>query len=47
MLTGRAPLACSSHCVIYPARGLSALELILRKDAGSQVTGAVRFGIEP
>lgn len=41
MPAGRAPLACSSDCVIYPARKLSALELILRKDESSQVVFVV------
>ncbi|MGO4459356.1 DUF927 domain-containing protein [Streptomyces sp. M-16] len=46
-LTGRAPLAAYSDCVIYPANSLSPLEIIPRAADGSQVPGAFRLGVSP
>ncbi|MER6522572.1 hypothetical protein ABT246_37795 [Streptomyces sp. NPDC001553] len=46
-LTGRAPLAAYSDCVIYPATSTSPLDLIPRTEDGNQVPGAFRLGVAP
>ncbi|MER5809872.1 DUF927 domain-containing protein [Streptomyces sp. NPDC002033] len=46
-LTGLAPLAAYSDCVIYPANSPSPLEIIPRNADGTQVPGAFRLGVCP
>ncbi|THA47452.1 hypothetical protein [Streptomyces sp. A1136] len=46
-LTGLAPLAAYSDCVIYPANSPSPLEIIPRNADGTQVPGAFRLGVSP
>lgn len=46
-LTGQAPLAAYSDCVVYPATAPSALAVIPRTADGKQIPGAFRLGIQP
>ncbi|MFF4741259.1 telomere-associated protein Tap [Streptomyces sp. NPDC001262] len=46
-LTGRAPLAAYSDCVIYPTTSCSPLEIIPRDGNGQQIRGAFRLGVAP
>ncbi|MFD7645722.1 telomere-associated protein Tap [Kitasatospora sp. NPDC059795] len=46
-LTGLAPLAAYSDCVIYPATAPDALAVVPRTADGAQVPGAFRLGVQP